>query len=82
MQSQCNSQFIKAKVNSSHLTKKMEQGRDALMKAQKHLVSKEKEVAEGKQQIEELEKSWRTYEKAAQEKVSRERDVQLDEDQV
>lgn len=82
MQSQGNSQYIKAKVSSSHLMKKMEQARDALIKAQKHLVTKENELAEGKQQIEELEKSWRTYEEAAREKVSRERDIQLDEDQV
>lgn len=82
VQSQCSSQYIKAKVNSSHLMKKMEEARDALIKAEKRLVLKENELAEGKQQIEELEKSWRNYEKAAREKVSRERDIQLDEDQV
>lgn len=82
MQSQCNSQYIKAKVNTSHLVKKMEQARDTLTKAKKRLVLKENELAEEKKQIEQLEKSWGNYEKAAREKVSRERDIQLDENQV
>lgn len=83
VQSQCNSQYIEAKVSSSHLMKKMEKSRDAFKKAQKGLIMKEQELKEGKQQIEELERSWRNYERKAREKgVSRERDVQLDEDQV
>lgn len=82
VQSQCTSQYIRAKVNSSHLMKKKEQARDALIKAQKQLVLKESELQEGEQQIEEIEISWRNYEKAAREKVSRERDIQLDGDQV
>lgn len=80
--SQFNSQYIKAKVNSSHLTKKMEIEREALKKAEKRLVMKEQDLAEGKQQMEELERSWRNFEKKALEKVSRERDIELDEDQV
>lgn len=60
----------------------MEQARDALIKAEKQLVLKENELAEGKQQIQELEENWRNYEKAAREKVSLGRDIQLDEDQV
>lgn len=81
--SQSNSQYIKAKVNSSHLTKKMEQARDALKKAEKTLVMKEQELVERKQEMEELKRSWRTYEKQAREKgVSRERHIELDEDQV
>lgn len=80
--SQFNSQYIKAKVNSSHLTKKMEIDREALKKAKKRLAVKEQDLAEGKQQMEELERSWRNFEKAAREKVSRERDIELDEDQV
>lgn len=82
MHSQFNSQYIKAKVNSSHLTKKKEIDREALKKAEKHLVMKEQDLAEGKQQMEELERSWRNFEKKALEKVSRERDIELDEDQV
>lgn len=81
--SQSNSQYIKAKVNSSHITKKMELARDALKKAKKTLVMKEQELVERKQQMEELKRSWRNYEKKAREKgVSRERHIELDEDQV
>lgn len=83
MHSQSNSQYIKAKVNSSHLTKKMELARDALKKAEKASELKEQELVERKQQIEELKRSWRNYEeKAREEEVSRERHIELDEDQV
>lgn len=82
VQSQCNSQYIKAKVNTSHLMKKMEQARNAFIKLEKHLVMKGRELAEGKQQMEELERSWSIYEHKAREKVSRERDIELNEDQV
>lgn len=57
--------------------------RDALKKAKKTLVMKEQELVERKQQMEELKRSWRNYEKEAREKgVSRERHIELDEDQV
>lgn len=83
MQSQCSSQYIKAKVNTSHLVKKMEQARNAFIKLEKHLVMKGQELAEVKQQMEELERSWSIYEHEAREKgVSRERDIELNEDQV
>ncbi|XP_029697016.1 structural maintenance of chromosomes 1B isoform X2 [Takifugu rubripes] len=81
--SQSNAQYIKAKVNSSHLTKKMELARDALKKAEKTSVTKEQELVERKQQMEELKRSWRNYEKKAREEgVSRERHIELDEDQL
>ncbi|TNN00139.1 hypothetical protein fugu_011385 [Takifugu bimaculatus] len=81
--SQSNAQYIKAKVNSSHLTKKMELARDALKKAEKTLVTKEQELVERKQQMEELKRSWRNYEKKAREEgMSRERHIELDEDQL
>lgn len=83
MHSQSNSQYIKAKVNSSHLTKKMELARDALKKAEKTSVAKEQELVERKQQLEELKRSWRSYEKKARgEAASRERHIELDQDQV
>lgn len=83
MHSQSNSQYIKAKVNSSHLTKKMELARDALKKAEKTSVAKEQELVERKEQLEELKRCWRSYEKKARgEAASRERDIELDQDQV
>ncbi|XP_060892004.1 structural maintenance of chromosomes protein 1B [Labrus mixtus] len=83
IQSQCQSQYIKAKVNTSHHTKKAQEVQDALRKSQKLMAIKEQEMAEGRQEIAELEMTWRSYEKQAQEKgASRGRDINLDEDQL
>uniref|UniRef100_UPI0037E7EC47 structural maintenance of chromosomes protein 1B n=1 Tax=Semicossyphus pulcher TaxID=241346 RepID=UPI0037E7EC47 len=83
IQSQCCSQNVKAKVNTSHHMKKAEEVRDALRKSQKLMAIKEQELAEGRQEIAELEMTWRSYEKQAQEKgASRGRDIDLDEDQL
>ncbi|XP_078112662.1 structural maintenance of chromosomes protein 1B isoform X1 [Sander vitreus] len=80
--SQCRSQYIKAKVNTSHHMKKAEEVRDALRKSQKLIASKERELTEGRQEISELERTWKNYEKQIQEKgASLGRDVELDEDQ-
>ncbi|XP_029290074.1 LOW QUALITY PROTEIN: structural maintenance of chromosomes protein 1B [Cottoperca gobio] len=81
--SQCRSQYIKAKVNTSHHTKKAEEVRDALRKSQKLKAIKEQELAEGRQEISELERTWRNYEKQVQEKgAALGRDIDLDEDQL
>ncbi|XP_073327965.1 structural maintenance of chromosomes protein 1B [Pagrus major] len=81
--SQCRSQYIKAKVNTSHHMKKAQELRDALKKSQRLMVIKEQELAENRQEITELERTWRNYEKQVQEKgASRERHVELDEDQL
>uniref|UniRef100_A0A671TT93 Structural maintenance of chromosomes 1B n=1 Tax=Sparus aurata TaxID=8175 RepID=A0A671TT93_SPAAU len=81
--SQCRSQYIKARVNTSHHVKKAEERRDALRKSQRLMVIKEQELAENQQEITELEGAWRNYEKQVQEKgASRGRDIELDEDQV
>uniref|UniRef100_A0A8D0A5J5 Structural maintenance of chromosomes protein 1B-like n=1 Tax=Sander lucioperca TaxID=283035 RepID=A0A8D0A5J5_SANLU len=81
--SQCRSQYIKAKVNTSHHMKKAEEVRDALRKSQKLIASKERELTEGRQEISELERTWKNYEKQIQEKgASLGRDVELDEDQL
>lgn len=83
MHSQSSAQFITATVSSSHLTKKVELARGAVKQARAALGRKEQELAEGALQMEELQGSWRTYEaKARGTGVSRERHVQLDEDQV
>ncbi|KAK7891189.1 hypothetical protein WMY93_023152 [Mugilogobius chulae] len=79
--SQCRSQYIKAKVNSSHHKKKAEETRTALKKAEEQLVLKKQELREGKQEVEELEEAWRSYEREAQ-KQQASRDIQLDQDQL
>ncbi|KAJ4918416.1 hypothetical protein JOQ06_022228 [Pogonophryne albipinna] len=61
--SQCRSQYIRAKVNTSHQMKKVEGLRAALRKIQKLMAFKEQELAEGREEIGELERSWRNYEK-------------------
>ncbi|XP_070763568.1 structural maintenance of chromosomes protein 1B [Enoplosus armatus] len=81
--SQCRSQYIKAKVNTSHHMKKAEEVRDAVRKSQRLMANKEQELAEGRQEITELERTWKNYEKQAREKeTSRGRDIELDEDQL
>lgn len=82
IQSQCRSQYIKAKINSSHHKRKAEEVRQALKKSQELMTIKEQELAEEQQEITELEQTWKSYEKQAQEKAIRGRDFQLDEDQV
>ncbi|KAM7397139.1 hypothetical protein PAMP_020136 [Pampus punctatissimus] len=81
--SQSRSQYIKAKVNTSHHYKKAEQVRDALKKNKKLMALKEQQLAEGRQEIAELERTWRSYEKQVQKQaVSQGRDIELDEDQL
>uniref|UniRef100_A0A7N8XW47 Structural maintenance of chromosomes protein n=1 Tax=Mastacembelus armatus TaxID=205130 RepID=A0A7N8XW47_9TELE len=81
--SQSHSKYIKAKVNTSHHMKKIEEVRNTLKKSQKLLLIKEQKVAEGQQEMGELERTWRNYEKQVQEQeAARGEDVELDEDQV
>ncbi|XP_047453101.1 structural maintenance of chromosomes protein 1B [Mugil cephalus] len=81
--SQSRSQYIKAKVNTSHHVKKAEKLRDALKKGQKQLAIKEQELAEGQQEITDLQRAWRTYEKQVQEQgAASGRDIELNEDQL
>lgn len=81
--SQCRSQYIKAKVNSSHHLKKTEELRDALKKNEKVVAAKQQELAERRQEIVELERTWTNYEKQAKEKAAtRGSDIELNEDQV
>ncbi|XP_034390179.1 structural maintenance of chromosomes protein 1B isoform X2 [Cyclopterus lumpus] len=81
--SQCRSQYIKARVNTSHHMKKAGEVRDALRKSQKLIAIKEQELAEERQEISELERTWRNYEKEQKKKgASLKRDIQLDEDQL
>ncbi|XP_041794643.1 structural maintenance of chromosomes protein 1B [Chelmon rostratus] len=81
--SQCRSQYIKAKVNTSHHMKKAEEVHGSLRKSQKLMAIKEHELAEARQEITELERTWSNYEKQVQEKgASWGRDIQLDEDQL
>lgn len=70
-------------MNASHHTKKAGEVRDALRKSQKLIAIKEQELAEERQEIFELESTWRNYEKQQQKKgASLRRDIELDEHQV
>lgn len=81
--SQTRSHYIKAKVNTSHHIKKAEEMHNAVQKSQKLLVIKEQEVAAGHQEVEELRRTWKNYEKQIQEEgAASGRDIELDEDQV
>uniref|UniRef100_A0A7N6BWB5 Structural maintenance of chromosomes protein n=1 Tax=Anabas testudineus TaxID=64144 RepID=A0A7N6BWB5_ANATE len=81
--SQSRSQYIKAKVNTSHHMKKAEEIRSALKKNRKLQAIKEQELADGRQELAELEKTWRNYEKQVQQEGAfRGRDVELDKDQL
>lgn len=81
--SQSHSQYIKAKVNASHHLKKMMELRDVARKKQKLLAVKEQELAEGRQEVSELKRTWRNYEKQIQEEGAvRGRGVELDQNQV
>ncbi|KAM9854698.1 structural maintenance of chromosomes protein 1B [Aulostomus maculatus] len=81
--SQSRSQYIKAKVNTSHQMKKAGEIRNAIKKSQKAMAFKEQELAEGQQEKAELERAWRNYEKRFQEqRVSQGPDVHLNEEQL
>ncbi|XP_059191637.1 structural maintenance of chromosomes protein 1B [Centropristis striata] len=81
--SQCRSQYVKAKVNTSHHIKKAEEVRDALRKNQKLVALKEQEIAEERQEIAELETTWTNYERQVQEEgAAMGTDIELDEDQL
>ena len=77
------SQYIKAKVNTSHHLKKVDDTRGALEKSQRMGAKKEEELAEFHQELQELERAWRDYERHAQEELTnRKADIQLEEEQV
>ncbi|KAM4573899.1 structural maintenance of chromosomes protein 1B [Odontesthes bonariensis] len=81
--SQSRSQYIKAKVNTTHHTKKAEEIHHALRKSRKLLVNKEQDLAEGRQEKAELERTWKNYEKKVQaEGTAGGRDIELDKDQL
>uniref|UniRef100_A0A667YJS6 Structural maintenance of chromosomes protein n=1 Tax=Myripristis murdjan TaxID=586833 RepID=A0A667YJS6_9TELE len=76
-------QYIKVVVNTSHHMKKAEEVRAALQKGQKLMVKKKEELAESRQEIAELERAWKSYERQVQEEQAAQlRGIQLAEDQV
>ncbi|XP_043980946.1 structural maintenance of chromosomes protein 1B [Gambusia affinis] len=79
---QSRSQYIKAKVNSSHHVKKADEISEAVKKKRRALAAKEQQLEEGRQEVAELQRAWRMYEKQTQEGVARGRDISLDEDQL
>uniref|UniRef100_A0A674EXU4 Structural maintenance of chromosomes protein n=1 Tax=Salmo trutta TaxID=8032 RepID=A0A674EXU4_SALTR len=77
------SQYIKAKVNTAHHLKKVDDTRGALEKGQRMGAKKEEELAEFHQELQELERAWRDYERHAQEELTdRGADIQLEEEQL
>ncbi|NP_001098324.1 meiosis-specific cohesin subunit SMC1 beta [Oryzias latipes] len=74
---------VKAKVNTSHHMKKIEEGRCAVKKKRKCLTHKQQQLKEDQLEITELEKAWKSYEKQVQQEgASKRRDIELNEDQV
>ncbi|XP_075993807.1 structural maintenance of chromosomes protein 1B [Genypterus blacodes] len=81
--SQRQSQYIKTKVDISYRTKKAEDLHAALTKAQRQMAAKEQKLREGRQEMDELERTWRDYETQAQEQgIYQGRDIQLEEEQL
>uniref|UniRef100_A0A8D3CQN5 Structural maintenance of chromosomes protein n=1 Tax=Scophthalmus maximus TaxID=52904 RepID=A0A8D3CQN5_SCOMX len=77
------SQYIKAKVNTSHHTKKVGEVRGALKKSQNLLAMKEQQLAEGRQELTDLDRTWRNYERQVQQQgATHGRDIELEKDQV
>nr|XP_057932163.1 structural maintenance of chromosomes protein 1B isoform X2 [Doryrhamphus excisus] len=76
------SQFIKAKVSTSHQLKKIDELRHGIKKSQKLLALKEQEIAEIQQDKVNLEKTWRIYERQFQEqRLAQGMDIELDAEQ-
>ncbi|AWP07889.1 putative structural maintenance of chromosomes protein 1B-like isoform 2 [Scophthalmus maximus] len=77
------SQYIKAKVNTSHHTKKVGEVRGALKKSQNLLAMKEQQLAEGRQELTDLDRTWRNYERQVQQQgATHGRDIELEKDQL
>lgn len=77
------SQFIKAKVSSSHHRKKVEEYQQDLRRGRKLLAVTESELEEERQEVAQLERAWKRYEEEVQEKSATEgRDIELERDQV
>ncbi|KAK3564796.1 hypothetical protein QTP86_027827, partial [Hemibagrus guttatus] len=75
--------YIKAKVNTSHHQRKVEEVRTSLLKTQKQQAKKKQEMQELETELAELEKAWRVYETEVVEKAAqRGEDVQLEEAQL
>ncbi|XP_077373299.1 structural maintenance of chromosomes protein 1B [Festucalex cinctus] len=80
--SQSHSHFTKAKVNTSHHLKKIDELQASAKKSQKALARTEQELAEAQQEKEELKITWRVYEEQFREQIiSQGRDIELDENQ-
>lgn len=80
--SQSRSQYVKAKVKTSHHMKKIEETRNAVKEKRKCLTQKQLQLKEDGLEIAELAKAWKSYEKQIKQRASKRRDIELDEDQV
>ncbi|KAF5894232.1 structural maintenance of chromosomes protein 1B-like, partial [Clarias magur] len=76
-------QYIRAKVNTSHHQRKLEEERTNLLKSQKQQAKKEQGLQELETEFVELEKAWKVYEREIEEwEAQRGKDVQLEEAQL
>lgn len=76
-------QYIRAKVNTSHHQRKVDETRTSLLKSQKQEAKKEQELQELETELQELERAWRVYEREIEERAAqRGEDVHLEEAQV
>ncbi|KAF6721532.1 Structural maintenance of chromosomes protein 1B [Oryzias melastigma] len=80
--SQSRSQYVKAKVKTSHHMKKIEETRNAVKEKRKCLTQKQLQLKEDGLEIAELAKAWKSYEKQIKQRASKRRDIELDEDQM
>ncbi|CAL8360111.1 unnamed protein product [Lota lota] len=77
------SQYTRAKVNTSHHVKKAEEARVALKKSHRLRAKREAAMAEVRREMEELDAAWRRCERAMQEEgAPGGQDIQLEEGQV
>ncbi|XP_060741245.1 structural maintenance of chromosomes protein 1B [Tachysurus vachellii] len=75
--------YIRAKVNTSHHQRKVEETCTSLLKTQRQQAKKEQELQELETELAELEKAWRVYEtEIAEQAAQRGEDVQLEEAQL
>ncbi|KAJ3596323.1 hypothetical protein NHX12_002732, partial [Muraenolepis orangiensis] len=77
------SQYIRAKVNTSHHVKKAEKTRVAWQKSDRQRAKREAEMADIKREMEELDAAWMRYERGVQgDGASGGPDIQLEESQL
>ncbi|KAM4675560.1 structural maintenance of chromosomes protein 1B-like [Discoglossus pictus] len=76
-------QYIKAKENTSHHKKKIENATKSLNNNEKHCHKLEQEIHELETEMEDVQRAWRAFQKKVEEDLkSRQADVELEESQL